>query len=336
MNTAKHLALQEAFGYRTPAYAHLPIIMNMDGSKMSKREKDRAVRAALDAAIQSGRVRDEQAMAMAGLDDAAAFQAWRKGKTQLDADSLERLAGELKVDLPEIDIHDFRRSGYLPEALVNFIALLGWSAGDDREKYALDELCAAFGAERIGKTNARFDRAKLLSFNTQVAAEAPEDRLLAAFRDYISVNPGGPLSGLDDATLRRLLELCRGFRTFRDVEAKCGAIFIADGHLQHDEIALRKVLLKGHGAGAETLGQMRPVLEKVEPWTTAALERAVMGFAEPAGLNLGNVAQPLRVAVMGTTVSPAIFDTLELVGRERTLARIGMALERAADLEEGQ
>lgn len=149
------------------------------------------------------------------------------------------------------------------------------------------------------------------------------------------MNPGGPLSGLDDATLRRLLELCRGFRTFRDVEAKCGAIFIADGQLRHDEIALRKVLLKGHRVGAQTLGRMRPVLERVEPWTTAALERAVMGFAEPAGLNLGKVAQPLRVAVMGTTVSPAIFDTLELVGRERTLARIGMALERAADLEEG-
>ncbi len=333
MNTPKHIALQEAFGYRTPAYAHLPIIMNIDGSKMSKREKDRAVRAALDAAVQSGQVGDEQAMRMAAFEYAEAFKAWRKGKTQLDADSLERLATELRVELPEIDIHDFRRSGYLPEALVNFIALLGWSAGDDREKYTLDELCEAFSVERIGKTNARFDRQKLLSFNTQAAADVPPERLLEAFKDYLSVNPGGPLSGLGNETLTRLLELCRGFRIFRDVEAKCGAMFIADAALRHDEIALRKVLLKGQAAGLETLRQVRPVLEKAAPWTATALEQAVTRFAEPLGLNLGKVAQPLRVAVTGGTVSPAIFDTLELVGRERTLARIDLATERATALE---
>src|SRR5262249_21268210 len=106
MNTPKHVFLQRALVLASPLYAHLPLVFNMDGTKMSKRDKAR---------------------------DIAAGRPPR-----------------------EIDVHDFRASGYLPEAIVNFIALVGWSPGGDREKMTLDEMTALFSLDRINKTSGRF------------------------------------------------------------------------------------------------------------------------------------------------------------------------------------
>jgi len=330
MNTPNHMALQEALGYPVPTYAHLPIIFNMDGSKMSKREKDKVVRAAVTEALKADRISAAKACELSGCESADAFDAWRKKKTQLETAGLEALAAELHVSLPEIEIHDFRVSGYLPDVLLNFIALLGWSPGDDREKFTLPELCQAFSVERIGKTNAKFDREKLLNFNTVALAAAGVERKLAGLRDYLHANDGSPLRDLDDPTLERLIELCEGMRTFRDLDGKCGAMYVPDDQLQYDEAAIRKVLLKGDGAGVAVLREIRDQLEKLTDWTAAALEKLIREYAEASELKLGKVAQPLRVAVTGSTISPAIFDTLELVGRVRTLARIERLLRELA------
>lgn len=325
MNTPNHLGLQEAFGYHRPHYAHLPIILNMDGSKMSKREKDKAVRSGVEGALRSGRLDEAKARAVSGC-DAATFAAWRAGTTQLESVGLARLAREIGVQLPEIEIHDFRASGYLPEVLVNFIALLGWSAGDDREKYALAELCEVFTPERIGKTNARFDRAKLLNFNTTALAAADGRRKLAGLRDYLAVGADSPLGGLDDATLERLITMNEGMRTFRDIEEKSGALFLDDDAYRFDAEAFSKTLLKGESAGLAVLRDMQTALGGAPDWTAGVLEEIVRRYADEKGLGLGKVAQPLRVAISGTTVSPPIFDTLALLGRERTLRRISRAL----------
>ncbi len=330
MNTPNHLALQEALGYPVPLYAHLPIIFNMDGSKMSKREKDKAVRAAVGEALKADRISAARACELSGCENSDAFNVWRKKKTQLETAGLEALAAELHVSLPEIEIHDFRVSGYLPEVLLNFIALLGWSPGDDREKFTLPELCQAFSVERIGKTNAKFDREKLLNFNTVALTAARMDRKLVGLRDYLHANEGSALRDLDAPTLERLVNLCEGMRTFRDMDTKCGAMYHPNDQLQYDQAAIRKVLLKGDGAGVTILKEIRAELEKLTDWTAATLEKVIRDFAEARELKLGKVAQPLRVAVTGSTISPAIFDTLELVGRERTLARIERCLQRCA------
>jgi len=332
LNTANHLALQEALGFPTPAYAHLPIILNMDGSKMSKREKDKAVRAAVNAALQAGTLDAARAAELAGCSTAAEFDAWRQQKEALTDDGLQRLALELGVALPEINIHDFRVSGYLPEVLVNFIALLGWSPGDDRERFSLPELCAAFSLERVGRTSARFDRDKLLHFNTTALAAAGPERALAGLRDYLAVNPESPLGRLEDELLARLVRINAGVRTFRQLDEKSRALFVADAQLRYDDAAIRKVILKGEGGGLAALREMRSRLAALPQWSLATLESAIRGYADACGLTLGKVAQPLRVAVTGTTVSPPIFDTLEILGRERTLARIDRLLERVATL----
>lgn len=325
INTPRHIALQQALGFATPEYAHLPVILTMEGAKMSKREKDKIVREAVKGALDSGEMDEAAAQTMAGA-DAAAFAAWRGKQTQLDAEALTRFAERLRLSLPEIDIHDFRASGYLPEVVLNFIALLGWSAGDDREKYALDEMVGAFRVERVGRVNARFDRAKLLKFNTDAVAAADETRLLAGLRDYLSVNPRSPLAGLDDATLRTVLRLGAGFRLFSELETKCGAIFIADEALRWDDDAVQKVLLKGDGAGLAALRELTDVLAKLDDFSAERIEAAVRAYGEQRGLGLGKVAQPLRVAVVGGTVSPSIFETLALLGKEKTLKRIGMTI----------
>jgi glutamyl-tRNA synthetase len=323
MNTPNHLALFEAFGYPVPRFAHLPIIFNMSGTKMSKREKDRVVREA----AQAGQLDDTRVAELAGVSDPGLVRAWQTGETQLPAEALGRLANALAVRLPEIEIHDFRKSGYLPEVLVNFIALLGWNPGTDQEKFTLEELCAAFNIERIGKTNARFDRDKLLAFNTAALEAASMPRKLAAFRDWLSVNQPGPLTSLDDQMLTRLIELCRGLRTFPDVEFKCGRLFLPDEALQYDRAAVKQSLLKGDGQGIKVLTEIMGRLAGLTEWTAPRLDELIRGYAEEHGLGLGKVAQPLRVAVTGTTVSPQIGDTLALLGRERTLARISRALE---------
>ena len=326
MNTPSHLALQEVFGYRVPTYAHLPIILNMDGSKMGKREKDKAVRAAAQAALKSKQISSARILELCQSTDADAFDAWLKNKTQLDEQSLKRLATELAITLPEIQIHDFRTSGYLPEVLLNFIALLGWSPGGDREKMTLDEMCDLFGVERIGKTNARFDRDKLLSFNTDALAAAGLDRKLSGFHDYLSSNEPGLLSDLDDATLTRLIEMNPTARIFHDIEQKTAILFAPDQQVTFQDDAVKKWLLKGEQRGLRILGELRGQLENLDDWSPAVLEQLIRDYAETNELGLGKVAQPLRVAVTGTTVSPPIFDTLSLLGRQRTLARIARAL----------
>jgi len=261
--TWRHVLLREALGFPEPGYCHLPLILDMQGRKLSKRDGD-------------------------------------------------------------VDVQSFRRHGYLPEALANFIALLGWRPAGDREKLTLEEMVAAFDVARIGKANAKFDREKLLAFNTDAAAAAGEDRLLAGFRDYLALNDT-PIPAGDEALLRRLLAANRGFRTFADIVAKCGVLFVPADAFQYDDKAVQKVLRRNDGEGFAVLAELRAPLAQCE-WSAEALGKVLAEHCERTGLGMGRVAQPIRVAVTGTTISPPIYDTLLLLGRGGTLARVDRCL----------
>jgi glutamyl/glutaminyl-tRNA synthetase len=322
MNTPKHVLLQQALGYSIPTFAHLPLVFNTDGSKMSKRDKHRVVRSAVRDRLKDGRFTVNDIVRLAESDPEAAGR-WldHQADNELDMAQLARLADAAAATLPEIDVQDFRAAGYLHEALVNFIALIGWSPGDDREKMTLDEMTAAFSLDRINKTAGRFDREKLVALNTDWAAAMDPARLLAAFRDYLSVS-GSPLGALDDAAAAEVLEACHGFRTFRDVEAKVGILFAPDDAVSFDPKAVRKFLDKNDGRGYRTLELLTPHLESLDPWSKENIEQGFSELCDEHGLNLADVAQPLRVAVAGRAVSPAIGATLVFLGRERTLNRI--------------
>ncbi|NQU75981.1 MAG: glutamate--tRNA ligase [Planctomycetes bacterium] len=264
--TWRHKLLRDAFGWPEPRYAHLPLIMDMKGRKLSKRDGD-------------------------------------------------------------VDILSFRKAGYLPEAMINFIALLGWSPGNDRERFSLEELREAFDIDRLNKTNAKFDRDKLLAFNTAAIAEADEDRLLVAFEDYLSLNET-PFPAGDTAMLRRLLQVNKGFRTFADIVSKSGSLFVADDAVEYNGKAVEKVLAKNDGDGWAVLAELRALLGAC-PWTGEALEKLLGEFCTGRGLGMGKVAQPLRVALTGGTISPAIGETLTLLGKDKTLSRIDRCLALA-------
>lgn len=275
INSPKHAALQQALGFRTPAYAHLPIIFNMNGTKMSKRDKEKALK-----------------------------------------------NGEVP---PEIDVHDFRAAGYLPEALLNFISLLGWSTGDDTEQLSIEETLKRFEVGTINKSNAKFDRDKLSAFNTDWAQRASPQRLLEALRDYLKVNER-PMGAQDDETLAYVLRVCAGFRTFRDVEKKAAVLFAPDETVEYVPKAVKKVLKRNEGRGFAMLEAALPRFEALTDWTAEELERCITTLCEEQGQGLGVVAQPIRVAVTGTTISPPIHDTLVLLGKAGTVNRIRRAI----------
>lgn len=257
--------LREAMGFPEVEYAHLPLILDMAGQKLSKRD------------------------------------------------------GAVSVDA-------FRAEGYLPEVLLNFLALLGWSPGHDREKFSVQEMIEQFSLDRLGKTNAKFDRRKLLAFNTEAVASLPEDRLLAGLKDYLAQLANSVIPADDDALLRRLIKACHGFRTFSDIPAKCGVLLGGDDAYAYDAKSVEKVLIKGEGY--RVLADLRPRLARCD-WTEEALTAAIDGYIQETASGMGKVAQPIRVAVTGHTVSPAIHDTLLILGKAKTLTRIDRCLNLA-------
>jgi glutamyl-tRNA synthetase len=328
-NTFLHIALQEALGYSRPVYAHLSVIQNMDASKMGKRDRDKKVREATNNFIKNTKKTPAEVAAAAGLEGQRVADWLGSSKSQLDPMEHEKLMPVIGLkpgDLPEILVHDFRKNGYLPEALLNFLALLGWSPGENRELMSMGEMVKLFSVERISNAPAKFDRQKLLAFNTQTAEAATPERLLAALRDYLGVNPDSPLGGATDGQLGELLKMKKGFRTLREVDEACRFFFVGDDGIVFDAKAVEKVLKKEGGAGLGVLREVREVLTGAGEWTAERVEGAVKGYAEGKGLGLGSVAQPIRVAISGTTVSPPIFQSLEFLGRERTLKRVDRCL----------
>ena len=322
-NTAKHLLIQEALGFAHPIYAHFPLIMNPDGSKMSKRDKDKAVRAAVKA---SGLDAPPE-----GSMDPDVFATWLGDKkAQLDHRDLVALASALKVQLPEINVRDFRRSGYLPHVVCNFLALNGWSPGNDLEKFDNEYLAEHFDLSRIQKTAARFDRDKLLAFNLDaIQAMDPDEfhaRVLAHGEryhpDFIDRLTAAQFRLLSDASRERS-------KTLDDLYQTNHWLLLDDQDVVWPVTKpVRKAMLKGEPTGLELLAQVVPLLEAIEPFASETLEEALATWAqEQCEGNLGRIAQPLRIAVTGGPVSPPIFDTLVMLGRERTLRRITRCLE---------
>jgi glutamyl-tRNA synthetase len=332
-NTFNHVALQEALGYPRPKYAHLTTIQNPDGSKMGKRDRDKKIREHAKLWLKNTSKSVDDLSAACAFAPALLKDWLGDTKKQLDLDqqhAVMRATGLRESDLPEILVHDFRKNGYLPEALLNFLALLGWSPGGDRERMSMDELTKLFSLDRVLKSNPKFDRGKLLAFNTEAAAAATPQRLLEAFRDFLAANSDSPLNVADDAALSRVLAMKKGFRLFRDVEESSRFLFLPDERIEYQPDAVEKVLKKKDAEGLRALRDLRPILEGVGGWTAYDLEAAVNRYCEQKGLALGKVAQPIRVAVSGGTVSPPIFESLEMLGRDRTLGRLDRCLASAS------
>ncbi len=313
---------QTLFGNETiPQYAHMSVTVSDSGGKLSKRERPKALKQAIKAMPEV----DLDELARIGNITREDLEQFLQGKTVPDMPIVDAMAAHLGVHLPEINVVDFLRSGYLPETLVNFVALLGWNPGDNREVMPVDELIQAFDITRLNKSNSLFDRAKLTSFNTEHLRMVPTETLIQHLRDYLKMTDS-PIQKADDAMLAKCLEMCAGARTLADIDAKMRFAFVANDQLSYDDKAVKKVLLKGNGL--DMLAEVRERLAAMDEFTEETLEGMLRGLAEEKQVGLGKVAQPLRVSMCGTTVSAGIFDSINLLGKETTLKRIDLALQK--------
>jgi glutamyl/glutaminyl-tRNA synthetase len=323
MNTPGQQALQKALGFRTQVYAHMSVTVSEGGGKLSKRERPKALRDIIKKR-QDIDLKKLARTANISVDELRDFLA---GHITPDMPLIDAMAQSLGVSLPEINVVDFFKSGYLPEAVVNFIALLGWRPSGDKEIMPLDKMIKEFNLEKLSKTNSLFDRQKLLAFDTDYISKASPQRLLKLFKDYISAKQS-PIAKADDALLSRLIKINAGARTLAQIEEKCRFIFIADEDIHYDESAVQKVLFKNDGLAM--LKIVRDRLAALNPITHDNIEQMLRSLAEEKQLALGKVAQPLRVALCGNTISPPIFDSVDILGKERTLKRIDITLRTFA------
>jgi len=321
MNTPGQQALQDALGFKRPIYAHMSVTVSEGGGKLSKRERPKALRKALKANPDI----DLRKLAEIGGITGEQLESFIKHKTTPDMPSVEAMAAYLGVELPEINVVDFFRSGYLPEAMMNFLALLGWSPGQDREIMSVEELVECFDLARLTKTNSLFDRQKLMAFNTEHIRMIDQTKLLRHFRDYLNAAASPVCSG-DDQMLARIIKACAGARTLADIERKSRFIFLDNDRIEYDHKAVKKVLLKGDAL--KILAQVREKLQQMEQLTDSSVETMLRSLAEQRQVGLGKVAQPLRVALCGGTISLPIFEAVNMLGKQKTLTRIDITLKK--------
>ena len=233
-------------------------------------------------------------------------------------------------------VGQYREEGILPHAMVNFLALLGWSPGDDTEIMALDELVRRFSLDRINKKSAVFDTEKLEWLNGQHLSASPAEALAPEVTDRLV------LAGLaapeelaqQQAWLLSLIDLLKTrARTVADIADRARP-YLAES-LEYEEAAVAKHWARKPDDVAERLRRLRDVLTRVERWEEQPLEDALRGLAEELGVGAGKLIHPLRLAVTGSAVSPGIFEVLVVLGRERTLARLDQAIPEVETLATG-
>jgi glutamyl-tRNA synthetase len=258
-STPKHVLLYRFFGYESPRFAHLPLLLNPDRSKLSKRQGDVAV-------------------------------------------------------------EDYRAKGFLPEALINFVALLGWSPGDEREVFSLEELVREFSLERVNKAGAVFNLDKLRWFNQVYIRKMPLDRLLAELRPHLLERGYG---GFPDDYHRRVIDLMRERVTFvRDLVSESAWFYVDPEQYEPESVQKRWTV-----ESPRLLRRLLPLLESLPKFEQSALEESVRTFAEREGVKAGDVVHPLRLAASGVGRGPGLYEMLETLGREASLRRIRRALE---------
>jgi glutamyl-tRNA synthetase len=239
----------------------------------------------------------------------------------LDGKKLSKRHGATAVD-------DYQHEGILPGAMLNFLALLGWSPGNDIEIMSLDEMVQLFSTDGLQKKAAIFDPKKLEWMNGQHLSRTPAAELEPR------VTPLLVAAGLvAEPELRRrrewylaLLDLLKvRARTIDDIVRQAGPYFRDE--IEYDPEAVAKQWKDGPATRA-ILERTAETLRALADWQPAAMEDALRRQAEASGMAAGKVFQPLRVALTGLTVSPGIFDVLLMLGRELALGRIEQALSR--------
>jgi glutamyl-tRNA synthetase len=259
-NTAKHIALFRAFGVQPPHYAHIPLILNPDGAKMSKRDRGASLQNYID-------------------------------------------------------------EGYVPEAVVNYLCLLGWSPKGNREKMPLAEVIQLFDLPQILRHNARFDLAKLEWLNGEYLRELSVDRFrelgAAALR-----RAGCKLDAYPDNYVSAALATCQGkIKRFSDLAAYAGFYFSDEVKIDPEAAA------KEYSAEAKArLKKLRDAFALLENFTAVDIEKTLKAVTAELGIKAGLLVHPTRLACTGAAAGPSLYHLMEIIGKETVLKRIDAQL----------
>ncbi len=257
-NTPRQMNMLLALGHRPPVYAHLPMILGPDGTKLSKRHG-------------------------------------------------------------AVSVLEYRDHGFLPEAVLNYLVRLGWSHGD-QEFFTIEDMIRLFDLAAVNKSASAFDVEKLTWLNQQHMMRAPAGRIVPVLRWHLS------REGIeaDDAAQLEQIVVAQRERAKTVREMALNSVFFFRAPTAYDEKAVRKHV------SAEVLTLLAEASERLgelSDWSAPAIHELINGLAQSKGLPLGKLAQPIRLAVCGATVSPPIDATLEILGREESLSRLRKARE---------
>ena len=258
-NTAKHIALFRAFGVPAPKYAHIPLILNQDGSKMSKRDRGAS-------------------------------------------------------------LATYAEAGFLPEAVNNYLCLLGWSPKDNVEKLSLTDVVERFDLPQILRHNAKFDFEKLTWLQGEYCRELPADRFYE-LAVHTLAKAGLDTNALPVAYVKAALDTCRGkIKTFAELPAYAGFYFRDE--ITCDAEAAKKSFIPENKPRVEKL---RDAFNKLATFDAASIEAALKATATELGVKVGVLIHPTRLAVTGNPNGPSLYNLLEVLGKNKVMQR----LERA-------
>ena len=259
-NTPKHIELYRSLGAEPPRFAHIPLILNKDGSKMSKR------------------------------DLGASLNTYIEG-------------------------------GYVPEAVRNYLCLLGWSPKDNREKIDIEEVVRLFELEKINRKSAHFDLEKCTWLNAEYVRELPDTRFEQLAREAL-LREGIDLSQFPPGYVRAAIDTCKGkVRTFAELPAYAGFYFRDDFSYNPEGVAKHLT-----PENRPRLDAVREAFAHAEPFDARTLESTLKATAAQLGAKVGALVHPTRLALTGSNAGPSLYHLLEILGREKVLERLDRAL----------
>jgi glutamyl-tRNA synthetase len=262
-NTAKHIALFKAFGVEPPKYAHIPLILNADGSKMSKRDRGASLTTYLD-------------------------------------------------------------EGFLPEAVTNYLCLLGWSPKANTEKLSLADVVERFDLPQILRHNAKFDFEKLLWLQGEYCRELPNDRFYE-MSVHALAKAGIDTNRLEVDYVKAALDTCKGkIKTFSELPAYAGFYFRDE--ISYDPEAAKKSFVPGNKPRVE---KVHDAFGKLATFDAASIEAALKATAAELGVKVGVLIHPTRLAVTGNPNGPSLYHLLEVLGKEKVMRRIERAISNS-------
>ncbi len=296
-NTPRQIFIAQSLGYPLPEYAHLPFVAEPGSrNKLSKRKL---------------------AQYLKNPDFARLYEHGQEIARRMHLAAAAETFNPVIVDF-------YEQVGYLPDAIINYLMLLGWSLDDRTEFFTREAMIAGYSLERVTKAPASFDPKKLWAFQDHYMQALPLKQEVAMCLPYlqraglISVPPpcdvGPKLARIIEATGDRL-------KVAGDILAYADFFFTDD--FPRDEKAVEKTLHKP--GAAELLRQFAEQLSVVESFEPPTLEAALKAFVEAAGIRVGDLVHPLRVAISGKAVGPGLYDCLAILGREKCLERIERA-----------